>query len=156
MTTTDPLIANYLAAAARLNEAVAGMTPGALSARPVPGKWSTLEVLAHLADFEVINTERIKRILAEDNPTLFDADPVPFAARLAYDRRDPDVELQLISTLRRHVAGLLERLDPQQWARTGTHSTDGPVSVRDIVTRTTNHVNHHLQFIAEKRAALGK
>ncbi len=52
----------YLAGAAQLREAVAGMTHEQLIARPVPGKWSTLEVVAHVSDFEPIMADRIKRV----------------------------------------------------------------------------------------------
>ena len=52
----------YLAGAAQLRAAVAGMTREQLIARPIPGTWSTLEVVAHIADFEPISTDRIRRV----------------------------------------------------------------------------------------------
>ena len=51
-----------------------------LVARPIPGKWSTLEVICHLADFEIVYTDRIKRVIAENEPTMFAGDPDQFAA----------------------------------------------------------------------------
>ena len=42
----------------------------ALKARPVPGKWSTLEVVCHLVDSEQAWCHRMKRVIAEDNPLL--------------------------------------------------------------------------------------
>ena len=52
--TLTELIERYAAGSQRLREAVAGLTPEQLASRPIAGKWSTLEVVAHLADFELI------------------------------------------------------------------------------------------------------
>ncbi len=68
-------IDNYLDGPQLLRKAVAGMTPEQLTARSVPGKWSTLEVICHLADFEIVYADRIKRVIAENEPTLFGGDP---------------------------------------------------------------------------------
>ena len=54
------LIDTYLAGPALLREAVAGLNRDQLLARPVPGKWSTLEVVCHLADFEPVYADRMK------------------------------------------------------------------------------------------------
>ncbi len=69
------LIDEYLRSPQLLRQAITGMTHEQLLARPVPGKWSTLELVAHLADFEPIYADRMKRILAENEPTLFGGDP---------------------------------------------------------------------------------
>src|SRR3954463_6365547 len=94
------LIDNYLSGPRVLREAVAGMTREQLVARPVPGKWSTLEVVCHLADFDPILADRMKRILAEDRPPLLGADEQRFAAALAYHARDLEEELAVIANTR--------------------------------------------------------
>ena len=66
------------------------MTGDQLLARPIPGKWSTQEVVCHLADYEPIYADRMKRVIALQEPELLPGDPGLFAARLAYDRRDGD------------------------------------------------------------------
>jgi len=55
----DALIEQYLAGAGLLRRAVAGMTREQLLARPIPGKWSTQEVVCHLADYEPIYADRM-------------------------------------------------------------------------------------------------
>ena len=47
----DALIEEYLAGPDLLRRAVAGMTRDQLLARPIPGKWSTQQVVCHLADY---------------------------------------------------------------------------------------------------------
>ena len=60
------LIDDYLAGPQLLRQAVAGMTNEQFLARPIPGKWSTLEVICHLADFEIVGADRIKRVILEE------------------------------------------------------------------------------------------
>jgi len=148
-------IDDYLAGPAQLRQAVAGMTQEQLVARPVPGKWSTLEVICHLADFEIIGADRIKRIIAEDEPTLFGGDPDGFAKRLAYHQRNAEEEILLIALLRQQVSHILRRLKPEDFLRRGIHSEAGPLTLEAIVQRSTKHIPHHLQFIEEKKRALG-
>src|SRR5436305_8245784 len=94
------LIADYLAGADALRKAVAGLTREQLLARPIAGKWSTLEVVCHLADFDPILTDRMKRIIALDRPQLIGADENRFAATLAYHERDVEDELAIIERTR--------------------------------------------------------
>ncbi len=145
----------YLQGAELIRQAVAGMTREQLLAKPVPGKWSTLEVVCHIADFEPIYADRMKRILAEENPTIMSGDPDLFAAKLAYEHRDLDVELDLISSVRKQVARIFEIQPEEAFQRTGMHSVDGPVTIETLLTRVTKHIPHHLPFIQEKREALG-
>lgn len=149
------LINDYLAGPAQLREAIAGMTQEQIDAAPVPGKWSTRQVVCHIADFEPVYADRMKRVIAEDQPTMFGGDPDLFAARLAYDRRDIEEELQLIEAVRKHVARILRSLDAADFERVGNHSVDGPISLETLLTRITEHVPHHVKFIEEKRKALG-
>src|SRR5580765_6082309 len=100
MSTLAPMINEYLAGVETLRKAVAGMTRDQLLARPVAGKWSTLEVVAHLADFDPILAERMKCIIALDRPTLIGADENRFVTALAYHDRDVEEELAIIGQTR--------------------------------------------------------
>ena len=131
------------------------MTHEQLVARPIPGKWSTLEVICHLADFEIVFADRIKRIIAEDEPTLFGGDPDGFAARLAYHERNAEEELLLIALIRQQVARILRTLKPEDFQRRGIHSESGPMILDAMIERITGHIPHHLRFIEDKRAAMG-
>jgi uncharacterized damage-inducible protein DinB len=64
MATLVQLIDAYLAGTTALRQAVTGMSREQLLARPVSGKWSTLEVVCHLADFDPILADRMKRVIA--------------------------------------------------------------------------------------------
>ena len=82
------LIDEYFAGPQKLRDAIAQMTAEQIDAAPISGKWSTRQIICHIADFEPIYADRIKVALAENEPSVFGGDPDTFAARLAYDKRD--------------------------------------------------------------------
>jgi len=149
------LIDQYLAGPGLLRRAVAGMTREQLHARPIAGKWSTQEVVCHLAEYEPIYADRMKRVIALEEPELLKGDPALFAARLAYGERDVDEELALIELTRRQMARILRTLKADDFARTGHHSRDGALTLETLLERVTAHIPHHVQFIQEKRRAMG-
>jgi uncharacterized damage-inducible protein DinB len=149
------LIDRYAAGAAELRAAIAGLSPEQLDATPIAGTWSTRQVVCHIADFEPVYADRMKRVVAEDEPPLRGGDPDLFAARLAYEARDLEEELRLIEAVRAHVARILRTLPAEAFDRVGVHSADGRLTLRTLLERITNHVPHHVAFIAEKRRALG-
>jgi hypothetical protein len=151
----DDLIAAYLDGPRLLREAIRGMSPSAIDAAPVPGAWSTRQVICHISDFEPVYADRIKRVIAEDRPQMMSGDPDQFAARLAYGGRDIAVELDLIETCRKHVASILKAIPEEAFERVGVHSRDGDLSLVTLLKRVTGHIPHHAEFIAQKRSALG-
>jgi hypothetical protein len=150
----EALIEQYLAGPELLRRAVSGMTGEQLLARPVPGKWSSQEAVCHLADYEPIYADRMKRVIALDGPELLPGDPRLFAARLAYDQRDLQEELACVELTRKQMARILRRLKPEVWQRRGRHSRDGALTLEDLLQRVTAHIPHHVRFIEEKRRAM--
>jgi hypothetical protein len=148
------LIDQYLAGPDLLRRAVAGMTREQLLASPVAGKWSTQEVVCHLADYEPVYADRMKRVIALKEPHLLKGDPGLFAARLAYDHRDVEEEMALIEFTRKQMARILRALTPEDFQRTGGHSRDGVLTLEALLQRITAHIPHHVRFIEEKRQAL--
>jgi hypothetical protein len=155
MSKLAPLIEQYLAGARALRGAVTGMSREQLLARPVAGKWSTLEVVCHLADFDPILADRMKRVLAEERPQLVGADQERFAAALAYHERDLQEELAIIEQTRSQLARILRTQPDTVLERVGVHSERGPQTLEQLLTTASRHIPHHLQHIAEKRRALG-
>jgi uncharacterized damage-inducible protein DinB len=150
----DRLIEQYLAGPGVLRRAIAGMTREQLVAKPIPGKWSTQEVVCHLADYEPIYADRMKRVIALKEPELLKGDPELFAARLAYDQRDVEEELALIEITRKQMGRILRALKLDDFQRKGGHSRDGALTLEVLVQRITAHIPHHICFIEEKRRAM--
>jgi hypothetical protein len=147
---------SYLKGAAEIRAAVTGMTREQLVARPIAGKWSTLEVICHLADFEAVFADRMKRIIALGNsPLLVSADETLFTKALRYHDRDANEELTLIEVTRSQMARILRTLTPDQLQLTGVHTVAGLVTLEKVIHKAFEHVAHHLPFVMEKRKALG-
>lgn len=111
------------------------------------GKWSVADVVAHLADLELVYAVRIRTIVAGAGDT-------PLAA-LAQDawvervhRREPVSELlEQFAFLRAMNVRFLERLGEDERARRGIHPQYGPISVDDAVGRLTRHDAKHFAQI---------
>jgi hypothetical protein len=155
MNPLSTLIENYLAGPALLRQAVTGMSREQLLARPIADRWSTLEVVCHLADFDPILADRMKRIIAEDRPTLLSADEQRFAAALAYHERDLDEELAILEHTRSQMARILRTLSADALKRVGVHNERGELTLERMIVTATNHIPHHVAFIQQKRKALG-
>jgi hypothetical protein len=130
------------------------MTREQLLARPLPGKWSTQEVVCHLADYEPIYADRMKRVIALEEPELLKGDPKLFATRLAYDHRDLEEELALIELTRKQMSRILRTLTLEDFQRKGGHSRDGVLTLEVLLQRITDHIPHHIRFMEEKRRAM--
>lgn len=149
------MIDAYLAGPERIRKYVADMTDAQLRARPVAGRWSTLEVVAHLADSEQAWAHRLKRVIAEDRPLLVGYDESGFAAALGYELRAAADELAMIESTRRQMGPILAGLDPDAWGRAGVHTERGLVTLEEMVRIEIEHIEHHLRHVAEKRRAMG-
>ncbi len=149
------LIDDYAAGPSLLRQAVKGMTREQLMARPIEGKWSTHECVCHIADFEPVYVDRMTRVIAQEQPTYFGGDPDLYAARLAYAARDVDEELSLIEACRKHLVRILRSLPEAAFQRKGNHSEAGEQTLEKLLTNVTKHIPHHIEFIRQKRQALG-
>ena len=125
-----------------------------VDATPVEGKWSIREVVCHLADSEIVYADRMKRVLAEDNPTFFEADPNLFCPALYCSRRPIDKEVAVVEAIRAHMLPILQSCHAADFQRTGVHSLDGPLTLQKLLERITVHIPHHAAFIEEKLRAM--
>ena len=132
-----------------------GLSREQLTAHPVSGKWSTLEVVAHIADFEPILAERMMRVISHERPLLMVADENLFAATLDYHARDVEEELAVVDVTRKKMARILKKLPLEAANRVGIHSFKGLVSLEAILTSAVQHIPHHVAFIEDKRKAMG-
>jgi uncharacterized damage-inducible protein DinB len=150
------LIDDYRAGPNLLRSAVAELSQEELVARPLPGQWSALEVVCHVADTESLYAERIKMVVAEEHPRLPNRDPETYVTRLNCQQRNLEEELALVDATRRQLATILSHLTADDFDRIGEHSTAGPLTVAQLLERVTGHIPHHVRFIEEKRRAMGK
>jgi DinB superfamily len=148
-------IAQYRDGYAAVAEAMLKITPQELDARPGPGRWTAREIVHHLADSETTSAIRLRRLLAEDRPMIQGYDQDEFARRLHYDRPH-ETSLELFKYVRAATAELLERLEPADWLREGTHSESGRYTVETWLEIYSEHAHKHARQIRAARAAAEK
>jgi hypothetical protein len=110
---------------------------------PSPGQWSVRQIIAHLADAEMVCAQRIRQIVAEENPTIVAFDQDAWTRNLDYARRKPKQSLESFRRLRAENYELLKGLPETAYARTGNHSERGPITLRFQVELLAQHAESH-------------
>ena len=114
-----------------------------------------MENAVHLLDSDLASTHRMRRIVAEECPLLVAYDENAFIARLPSADADLVEVLDLFEANRRFTARWLRSLPAEAFSRVGIHTQRGKVTLLQIVEIYSNHVGHHLEFVAQKRRNLG-
>lgn len=120
---------------------------------PAPGKWSIRQIIAHLADSEMVGAHRMRAVIAEDNPTLTGYDQALWARNLDYAQRKPKQSLESFRRQRAENYDLLKNLPESAYARTGNHTEHGPVTLLRLLEIHAEHVENHarqMQAIREE------
>lgn len=155
----DP-IDQYEAGADKLAQAIRGLTREDLLCVPDPaanvGRWSIQQVVVHCMDSELVSIDRLKRMIAEDNPTLIGYDENKFVANLFYDDQPADDAAAIVAQSRKLFARVLRKLPPAAFERAGTHNERGRITVGSYLKAVVEHLDHHVKFIHDKRANMGK
>jgi hypothetical protein len=143
------------AAPRKLERLLKGVSASNLRKRPAPGKWSIAEIVAHLADTELVGGFRIRFILGEPGASLQGFDQDVWVTALHYDKRNVRKFFEQYRALREANLALLKTLTPEQWKQHGLHAERGPESVETIVRMFSGHDINHFQQI-ERILAAGK
>lgn len=149
-------IEEYVEGPNRVRRAVAGLGHEDLHARPGPGDWSIHEVVIHLQDSDAVSIDRMKRVVAEDQPSLLNYDETAYVSRLRPEEQSVADALDALTIGRRQWARVLRALPDEAFSRSGTHSVRGRITLADLVELYVQHIDGHLKFIHDKRARLGK
>ena len=133
--------------AATLERLVDAAPPDVLRQRPADGKWSAGEVLAHLADAEIVIGFRMRLILGTPGIHIAAYDQDSWATSGHYQERDPRKSLEQFRAFRDANLALLESLRPEQWQQHGLHSERGLETIEQMVRMTAGHDVNHMQQI---------
>jgi len=133
--------------AASLRAAVANLDARRMAAPEAPGKWSVRQVLAHLADSELVWGWRLRLIIGHDRPAITGYDQDLWAERLHYNDVDPEDALATFETLRRGNLRLIENASDDVLQRVGVHSERGEESVAHLIRLYAGHDVLHLRQI---------
>lgn len=133
--------------------AMTGAAGAELDFTPAPGKWSLRQILCHLADSEMEAGVRMRRIIAEENPTLLAYDQDAWAQRLDYSRRKTTQALETFRHIRGVNYDLLQGLPEEAFQRQGTHSERGLVTLLEMLRIYARHAEKHAEQIQAVRQA---
>ena len=154
-TAAEEIIRRYEAGATILAYAGQGLSIEQAEARPGPGVWSLAELFAHMADADLVGADRMKRVIAEDGPTLLAYDENAWIARLGGQQTPIEDSIALFGASRRWMAAILRRCDDADFRRAGNHTERGRETLAELLAGYVGHLDHHLRFIYGKRANLG-
>lgn len=140
----------------RLLLAIHGIAESDLARPEREGKWSIADVIAHLADLELVYAVRMRTILAAAGGDA----PLPALAQDEWvervHRREPVAELlEQFWFHRRMNLALRERLTGEEQTRTGVHPQYGPITIDGALARLEVHDARHLGQIERIKTTLG-
>ncbi len=131
----------------RLARLVARASAMKLRKRPAPDKWSVAEILAHLADVEIVVGWRVRSILGAPGTPIQAFDQDAWVEAGHYAKRNPRASVAQLRAVREANLALYKSLSPEQWKHYGMHSERGQESVAHIVNMLAGHDVNHLQQI---------
>ena len=154
------VIDQYEQGGAKLKDAVRALSEQDLRWTPPKdanvGLWSIHQILVHLQDAEAAFADRVRRIIAEENPSLQAWNETKFAERLSYDKQSSEDAIALIDLIRRQLSRVLRAIPAADLQRAGTHSEAGRQTTAEVLGKAVWHLDHHLSFIHKKREKMGK
>jgi hypothetical protein len=144
----DELLQRFIAGPERVRQAL-GDAVGDAILQSGPEGWSVRDVLVHLSDAEVLRAVRFRMILSDD-PTPFPVfDQEVWRDRLGYEGRDPRLALAIYEATIVASHELIAALGGTALDRTGNHPEEGPITVRELLTRGANHAEDHAAQVRE-------
>jgi DinB superfamily len=145
-------LAVQAATANKLALLIKGVPVSRLRQRPAPDKWSVSEILAHLADAEIVGGFRMRLILGAPGTPIPAFDQDRWVSSGHYDQRNPRQSVEQFRTLREANLALLKSLTPEQWKHHGVHSERGVETIDRIAHMFAGHDLNHLQQIERNLA----
>lgn len=133
--------------ARRLARLIHGVPRARLTRRPAPGKWSVAEILAHLADAEIVGAFRMRLVVGAPGTLIQGFDQDDWAETGHYSKRDPKKSLDLFRALREANVAFYKSLTPTQRKRQGVHSERGREAVESYFQLIAGHDLNHLRQI---------
>jgi DinB family protein len=131
---------------------ITGAAGSELDYAPEPGKWSIRQIVAHLADAEIVGTMRMRRVIAEDDPKLEAFDQNAWAANLDYARRKTSQTLETFRRMRGENYELLKELPEAAFERAGIHSERGRLTLKQLLQGYAEHAENHAAQMRARRA----
>jgi hypothetical protein len=129
-------------------ELIRGIPAEKLAKSPAPGKWSVIQIIAHLAEDELVTSWRYRQMLENPGVALPGFDQDLWAKLGAYNTWTADDALAMFKSLRDANLRMTSQLTPEQWESGGVHGERGPMTVRSLFRHMAGHDRNHVEQIA--------
>ena len=139
-------IERYRDAARAVEVAIEHLEASHLDERPPKGGWSPREIIHHLANAEMMEGLKLRRMLAENTPVLEHWDETQYSRHLHYDR-PIEASLQAFGALARSNVDLLLALSENEWQREGNQQRMWPLTVEGWLEDNVDHIHNRLMQI---------
>jgi tRNA-binding protein len=139
----------------RIQALITGVAATALSRKPSPDKWSITEIIAHLADAELVFGYRLRMIFTVPGTHLQAFDPDRFASTFDYQSCDAHTSAELFAAARMGTLGMLRRVAPVLMDNAGTHDEWGTETARSLVRLEAGHDTNHFAQIERLLGQIG-
>jgi hypothetical protein len=120
--------------------------------RQEPTRWSTLEYGCHVRDVHLVFTERVRAMLAEDDPQFANWDQDETAAEGDYGRQDPATVADELRSAAERAAEQFAAVTGEQWQRPGRRSNGSVFTVDSIARYYLHDIEHHRWDVTGRRA----
>ena len=137
------------ATAKKLAAAIKGLDKKKLNKRPAPGKWAINEILAHLADAEVVGSWRMRIVLYQNGAPIHAFDQDTWASTFNYQKSDAKKSLETFRTLRENNLAMLKKVPKELWENYGQHTERGQEKISHIVRMFAGHDLNHLAQVEQ-------
>jgi len=131
----------------KLEQLVKGVPAARLRKRPAPEKWSVGEIVAHLADAELVAGWRMRAILGEPGTPIQAYDQNAWVQAGQYAKKNLRVSIAQFRAFREANLALMKSLKPEQWKHHGVHAERGEESVERLSQMMAGHDINHLRQI---------
>jgi hypothetical protein len=132
--------------APKLKKLISRLTPKQRKWKPEAGKWSIAEIVAHLADVEIVASWRMRSVLGANGTPIQPFDQDAWASVFQYGKRDPKQSLELFRLLRENNLSMLKEIPRESWDNYGMHAERGKETIAHLARMFAGHdTNHVLQ-----------
>jgi uncharacterized damage-inducible protein DinB len=121
------------------------LSPAHIDRAPAPGKWSIREIVAHLADCELVFAFRLRQALAENHPIIQPFNQTVWGEH--YAAYDIVSALRMFEATRNWNVKLLTTVTDADRHRPITHPERGTMTLWTIVETMGGHDVNHIQQI---------
>jgi hypothetical protein len=115
--------------------------------KPAPHKWSVAEIIAHLAETEIVMGWRYRSVAEKNEVKIQSFDQNKWAKNSDYEKSDVDEMLEMYRVVRRANLAFLKNLPKEKFEQYGMHEERGKETIAHIIRMEAGHDLNHLRQI---------